>query len=42
MRAYLEALDDDPFVSSDGEGVTRPPVPRVMSRAAPADAPSRR
>jgi probable F420-dependent oxidoreductase len=36
MRAYLEALDADPFVSPDGRGVTRPPVPRVIAALRPA------
>jgi probable F420-dependent oxidoreductase len=35
MRAYLDALDDDPFVSPDGEGETRPPVPRVIAALRP-------
>ena len=35
MRAYLEALDADPFVSPDGRGVTRPPVPRVIAALRP-------
>jgi probable F420-dependent oxidoreductase len=35
MRAYLEALDDDPFVSPDGSGATRPPVPRVIAALRP-------
>ena len=35
MRAYLEAMDDDPFVSPDGPGVKRPPVPRVLAALRP-------
>jgi probable F420-dependent oxidoreductase len=35
MRAYLEAMDDDPFVSPDGPAVTRPPVPRVVAALRP-------
>src|SRR6476646_5156602 len=35
MRAYLEAMDDDPFVSPDGPGVERPPVPRVLAALRP-------
>jgi probable F420-dependent oxidoreductase len=35
MRAYLDALDDDPFVSPDGEAETRPPVPRVIAALRP-------
>jgi probable F420-dependent oxidoreductase len=35
MRAYLEAMDDDPFVSPDGTGVARPPVPRVIAALRP-------
>jgi probable F420-dependent oxidoreductase len=31
MRAYLEELDDDPFVSPDGMSARRPPVPRVIA-----------
>jgi probable F420-dependent oxidoreductase len=31
MAAYLDAMDDDPFVSPDGSRVTRPPVPRVLA-----------
>jgi probable F420-dependent oxidoreductase len=31
MSAYLDAMDDDPFVSPDGERVARPPVPRVIA-----------
>ena len=35
MRAYLDAMDDDPFVSPDGPGATRPPVPRVIAALRP-------
>jgi probable F420-dependent oxidoreductase len=35
MRAYLDAMDDDPFVSPDGAAVTRPPVPRVLAALRP-------
>jgi probable F420-dependent oxidoreductase len=35
MRAYLDAMDDDPFVSPDAEGATRPPVPRVIAALRP-------
>ena len=35
MRAYLEAMDDDPFVSPDGPGVKRPAVPRVLAALRP-------
>ena len=35
MRAYLEAMDDDPFVSPDGPGVARPPVPRILAALRP-------
>jgi probable F420-dependent oxidoreductase len=35
MRAYLDAMDDDPFVSPDGEAVSRPPVPRVLAALRP-------
>ena len=35
MRAYLDAMDDDPFVSPDGTGVARPPVPRVLAALRP-------
>jgi probable F420-dependent oxidoreductase len=31
MSAYLDAMDDDPFVSPDGDAVARPPVPRVLA-----------
>jgi probable F420-dependent oxidoreductase len=36
MRAYLDAMDDDPFVSPDGDAVSRPPVPRVLAALRPA------
>jgi probable F420-dependent oxidoreductase len=35
MRAYLDALDDDPFVSPDADTVTRAPVPRVIAALRP-------
>jgi probable F420-dependent oxidoreductase len=35
MSAYLDAMDDDPFVSPDGEAVARPPVPRVLAALRP-------
>ena len=35
MRAYLDAMDDDPFVSPDAPEVTRPPVPRVIAALRP-------
>jgi len=35
MRAFLDAMDDDPFVSPDGPGVTRPPVPRILAALRP-------
>ena len=41
MRAYLDAMDDDPFVSPDGPGVKRPPGAARSRRAAAADAPAR-
>jgi probable F420-dependent oxidoreductase len=31
MSAYLDAMDDDPFVSPDGAPVIRPAVPRVLA-----------
>jgi probable F420-dependent oxidoreductase len=31
MSEFLDAMDDDPFVSPDGERVGRPPVPRVLA-----------
>jgi probable F420-dependent oxidoreductase len=36
MRAYLDAMDEDPFVSPDGEAISRPPVPRVLAALRPA------
>jgi probable F420-dependent oxidoreductase len=35
MRAYLDAMDDDPFVSPDAAGSARPPVPRVIAALRP-------
>jgi probable F420-dependent oxidoreductase len=35
MSAFLDAMDDDPFVSPDGTGVERPPVPRVLAALRP-------
>ena len=35
MSAYLDAMDDDPFVSPAGEQETRPPVPRVIAALRP-------
>jgi probable F420-dependent oxidoreductase len=35
MSAYLDAMDDDPFVSPDGSKATRPPVPRVLAALRP-------
>jgi probable F420-dependent oxidoreductase len=35
MRAFLAAMDDDPFVSPDGTGVTRPSVPRILAALRP-------
>lgn len=35
MSAYLDAMDDDPFVSPDGEPVARAPVPRVLAALRP-------
>jgi probable F420-dependent oxidoreductase len=35
MSAYLDAMDDDPFVSPDGSPVVRPPVPRVLAALRP-------
>ena len=35
MRAYLDAMDDDPFVSPDAAGAARPPVPRVLAALRP-------
>jgi probable F420-dependent oxidoreductase len=35
MRAYLEAMDEDPFVSPDGSAEPRPPVARVIAALRP-------
>jgi probable F420-dependent oxidoreductase len=35
MSAYLDAMDDDPFVSPDGTAAARPPVPRVLAALRP-------
>jgi probable F420-dependent oxidoreductase len=35
MSAYLDAMDEDPFVSPDAEGAARPPVPRVLAALRP-------
>ena len=35
MSAYLDAMDDDPFVSPDGARSARPPVPRVLAALRP-------
>jgi probable F420-dependent oxidoreductase len=35
MSAFLDAMDDDPFVSPDGEAITRPAVPRVLAALRP-------
>jgi probable F420-dependent oxidoreductase len=35
MSAYLDGMDDDPFVSPDGTATTRPPVPRVLAALRP-------
>jgi probable F420-dependent oxidoreductase len=35
MRAYLDAMDSDPFVSPDGTATARPPVPRVLAGLRP-------
>jgi probable F420-dependent oxidoreductase len=35
MSAYLDAMDDDPFVSPDGTGAERPPVARVLAALRP-------
>ena len=35
MRAYLDAMDEDPFVSPDGQAGRRPPVPRVIAALRP-------
>ena len=42
MRAYLDAMDDDPFVSPDGPAVARPPVPRILAALRPPATPVRR
>jgi probable F420-dependent oxidoreductase len=35
MSGYLDAMDDDPFVSPDGTRVARSPVPRVLAALRP-------
>jgi probable F420-dependent oxidoreductase len=35
MSAYLDAMDDDPFVSPDGSAAVRPHVPRVLAALRP-------
>ena len=35
MSAFLDAMDDDPFVSPDGTKATREPVPRVLAALRP-------
>jgi probable F420-dependent oxidoreductase len=35
MSAYLDAMDADPWVSPDGPGVKRPPVPRILAALRP-------
>ena len=35
MSAYLDAMDDDPFVSPDATAATRPPVRRVLAALRP-------
>jgi probable F420-dependent oxidoreductase len=35
MRAYLDAMDDDPFVSPNGTPTRRPPVRRVLAALRP-------
>jgi probable F420-dependent oxidoreductase len=35
MSSYLDAMDDDPFVSPDAPGEARPPVPRVLAALRP-------
>lgn len=35
MSAYLDAMDDDPFVSPDGVAIVRPPVSRVLAALRP-------
>lgn len=35
MCAYLDSMDDDPFVSPDGEAASRPPIPRILAALRP-------
>ncbi len=35
MRSYLDAMDDDPYVSPDGAGAQRPAVERVLAALRP-------
>jgi probable F420-dependent oxidoreductase len=35
MSAFLDAMDDDPFVSPDATASNRPPVPRVLAALRP-------
>lgn len=35
MSRYLDAMDDDPYVTPEGEAVPRPPVPRVLAALRP-------
>jgi probable F420-dependent oxidoreductase len=35
MSSYLDAMDEDPFVSPDAPGAIRPPVPRVLAALRP-------
>jgi len=35
MADYLDAMDDDPYVSPEGEAAPRPPVPRVLAALRP-------
>jgi len=35
MSAYLDAMDDDPYVSPEGAATPRPPVPRVLAALRP-------
>jgi probable F420-dependent oxidoreductase len=35
MSAFLDAMDDDPFVSPDGSPAERPPVPRMLAALRP-------
>src|SRR5262249_61573028 len=35
MSAFLDAMDDDPFVSPDASAQARPPVPRVLAALRP-------